>query len=147
MAQKEPAESNDARQFIQGVLETIREPLLILDEHLRVPELKRAYNKRLFTRVAGKYGFVTSALSLGRDRAWKRLLIRALPEVGRPMCVDLACGTGDITALLADRYPAGEVHGIDLKAVTKKLQHDGVAAFAGAFDDLLASLAEKIAAR
>ncbi len=40
-----------------------------------------------------------------------------------------------------------EAHGIDLKAVTMKLQHDGVAAFAGAFDDLLASLAEKIAAR
>ncbi len=36
MAQKEPAEANDARQFIQGVLETVREPLLILDEHLRV---------------------------------------------------------------------------------------------------------------
>lgn len=40
-----------------------------------------------------------------------------------------------------------EAHGIDLKAVTLKLQHDGVAAFAGAFDDLLASLAEKISAR
>ncbi|MEN8162641.1 MAG: transaldolase [Acidobacteriota bacterium] len=40
-----------------------------------------------------------------------------------------------------------QTHGIDLKAVTMKLQHDGVAAFAGAFDDLLASLAEKIAAR
>jgi len=40
-----------------------------------------------------------------------------------------------------------EAHGIDLKAVTLKLQSDGVAAFAGAFDDLLASLTEKIAAR
>ena len=40
-----------------------------------------------------------------------------------------------------------EAHGIDLKAVTKKLQYDGVAAFAGAFDDLLASLAEKISVR
>ncbi len=40
-----------------------------------------------------------------------------------------------------------EAHGIDLKAVTMKLQHDGVTAFSGAFDDLLASLAEKIAAR
>ncbi len=40
-----------------------------------------------------------------------------------------------------------KAHGIDLKAVTMKLQHDGVAAFAGAFDELLASLAEKIAAR
>lgn len=37
--------------------------------------------------------------------------------------------------------------GIDLEAVTTKLQQDGVAAFADAFDDLLASLAEKIAAR
>jgi len=40
-----------------------------------------------------------------------------------------------------------KAHGIDLKAVTLKLQHDGVTAFSGAFDDLLASLAEKIAAR
>ena len=87
---------------------------LSLDEHLRVPELKRAYNERLFTRVAGRYGFVTLGLSLGRDRAWKRRLVRALPEVARPMCVDLACGTGDITRLLAGRYPDGEVHGIDL---------------------------------
>ncbi len=87
---------------------------LSLDEHLRVPELKRAYNERLFTRVAGKYGFVTSALSLGRDQAWKKRLVSALPETTHPVCVDLACGTGDITALLAERYPAGQVHGVDL---------------------------------
>jgi len=87
---------------------------LSLDEHLRVPELKRAYNERLFTRVAGRYGFVTLGLSLGRDRAWKRRLVRALPKMARPMCVDLACGTGDVTRLLAERYPDGEVHGIDL---------------------------------
>lgn len=87
---------------------------LSLDSHLQVPELKRAYNERLFTRVARSYGFVTRALSLGRDAAWKRRLVAALPEMARPVCVDLACGTGDITALLAARYPAGEVHGIDL---------------------------------
>lgn len=40
-----------------------------------------------------------------------------------------------------------EVQGIDLDAVTTKLQEDGVASFAGAFDDLMASLTEKIAAR
>lgn len=48
----------------------------------------------------------------------------------------------------ADSVMTGlEEHGIDLKAVTIKLQEDGVAAFAGAFDDLLASLTDKIAAR
>ena len=48
----------------------------------------------------------------------------------------------------ADNVMEGlKAHGIDLKAVTMKLQHDGVASFAGAFDDLLASLTDKIAAR
>jgi transaldolase len=37
--------------------------------------------------------------------------------------------------------------GIDLDVVTTRLQDDGVASFAAAFDDLLASLGEKIAAR
>ncbi len=85
-----------------------------LGHQLQDPQRKRAYNERLFTRVASSYAFVTRALSLGRDAAWKRRLVAALPEVARPACVDLACGTGDITALVAARYPAGEVHGIDL---------------------------------
>jgi len=38
-------------------------------------------------------------------------------------------------------------NGIDLDAVTEKLQIDGVAAFAAAFDELLASLEAKIATR
>ena len=76
--------------------------------------MKRDYNERLFTRVAGSYGFVTRALSLGRDAAWKRRLVAALPEATRPACLDLACGTGDIMALLVAHYPAGSMHGIDL---------------------------------
>lgn len=48
----------------------------------------------------------------------------------------------------ADRVmTALKENGIDLKAVTMKLQEDGVAAFVGAFEDLLASLSDKISAR
>ena len=61
-----------------------------------------------FEEVAPKYDFVTKALSLGRDAAWKRQLVRlCLKEMGTPRCVDLACGTGDVSLLLADRYPEG----------------------------------------
>lgn len=83
-------------------------------EELGDPDRKRAYNQALFTEVAPRYDVVTRALSLGRDRAWKRRLIAALPDENPGLCVDLACGTGDITRMLAARYPGSTVVGIDL---------------------------------
>jgi demethylmenaquinone methyltransferase/2-methoxy-6-polyprenyl-1,4-benzoquinol methylase len=44
-------------------------------------------------------------MSLGCDAAWKRNLVAALPEKEAPACLDLACGTGDVTFLLADKIP------------------------------------------
>ena len=64
--------------------------------------------------VAPTYDFITKALSWGRDGAWKRNLVASLPEMSAPVCVDLACGTGDITRLLAARYPGGKITGLDL---------------------------------
>lgn len=104
---------------------------------LASPERKRRYNQRLFAIVAPRYDLVTRLLSFGRDAAWKRRLVRSLPgnlpeqerqhgrkrQNGRkrqeslnakPVVLDLACGTGDITLLLADRYPGGLVTGIDI---------------------------------
>jgi demethylmenaquinone methyltransferase/2-methoxy-6-polyprenyl-1,4-benzoquinol methylase len=48
------------------------------------------------------------------DASWKRRLVDGLPDLKTPFCVDMACGTGDVTFLLADRYPDGEILGIDL---------------------------------
>jgi demethylmenaquinone methyltransferase/2-methoxy-6-polyprenyl-1,4-benzoquinol methylase len=64
--------------------------------------------------VAKRYDLVTRALSLGRDQAWKRVLLDSLPTDLAPACVDLACGTGDVSFALARRYPQGTVCGIDL---------------------------------
>lgn len=75
---------------------------------------KRALNRRIFTEIAAEYSWMTAVLSFGRDAAWKRRLVRALPSVPRPACVDIACGTGDMTRLLAGRFPEGRVLGIDL---------------------------------
>lgn len=78
------------------------------------PDLKRAYNERLFTEVAPQYDRITRILSFGRDAAWKRVLVARLPALAAPRCVDVACGTGDLAALLRDRYPAARITGIDL---------------------------------
>lgn len=81
-------------------------------------DAKREYNRSLFTIVAPKYDFVTRGLSFFRDAAWKRALVAALPvptaSPGSRQVLDLACGTGDICELLADRYPSYSVVGLDL---------------------------------
>lgn len=89
-------------------------------DFLRTPAAKREYNELLFAEVARRYDLVTRALSLGRDQAWKRALLDSLPDGdaapagGAPVCVDLACGTGDVAFALAQRYPQGTVCGVDL---------------------------------
>ncbi|MDZ8119715.1 ubiquinone/menaquinone biosynthesis methyltransferase [Pontiella agarivorans] len=83
-------------------------------DYIQTPESKLTFNRSLFAEVAPKYDFITKALSFGRDTAWKRALVAGLPAAERPACIDLACGTGDITRLLAERYPDGEITGFDL---------------------------------
>lgn len=98
-----------------------------MEEHLGSPEKKKVYNEQLFTEVAPRYDFVTRALSLGRDRAWKRRLIAMLPDCDPAVCADLACGTGDITRMVRVRFPDSKVIGIDLTAAMLDIarQHVG----------------------
>lgn len=87
---------------------------LKIKDHLDAPDRKRTYNEQHFSTAASRYDFATRAMSLGRDAAWKRQLVAALPDLPAPRCIDLACGTGDIAFLLAEKYPEGQVLGIDL---------------------------------
>lgn len=92
-------------------------------EYIEVPDTKQSFNRSLFSEVAPKYDFITKALSFGRDVAWKHTLMAGLPETGSPACVDLACGTGDITRLLANRYPDGNITGLDLTPAMLERAH------------------------
>ncbi len=94
---------------------------LKIKDYIHSPERKREYNEQHFSEAASRYDFATRAMSLGRDAAWKRLLVAALPQLSAPVCVDLACGTGDIAFLLAEKYPAGRIVGIDLTEPMLKL--------------------------
>jgi len=85
-------------------------------DHVGVPERKRLFNELHFEEAARRYDLATKAMSLGRDAAWKRALVAALPALPAPACADLACGTGDVAFLLAERYPGGMVVGVDIAA-------------------------------
>ena len=87
---------------------------LRMKECLQSPEGKLQFNEAHFTEAASKYDLATQCLSLGRDVHWKDRLIALLPEIPTPACLDLACGTGDLTFRLANRYPDGNIHGLDL---------------------------------
>jgi ubiquinone/menaquinone biosynthesis methyltransferase len=87
-------------------------------EHLRDdltdPDRKRQLNEQLFSAIAPEYDRVSRGLSFRRDAHWKNRLVAALPALTAPRCLDLACGTGDLTRRLAARYPDGRVLGLDL---------------------------------
>lgn len=83
-------------------------------EWLDAPERKRAFNAAHFAAAAVRYDVATVAMSFGRDRCWKRQLVAGLPDFRHPVCLDLACGTGDLGRLLAARYPTGCLVGLDL---------------------------------
>ena len=87
---------------------------LRIRDHLHTPEAKRSYNEEHFSEAASRYDIATRAMSLGRDRAWKKALVALLPELSAPVCVDLASGTGDVAFLLAERYPDAQIIGQDL---------------------------------
>ena len=88
--------------------------VLKIGDHLEDAEKKKYYNERVFSEIAPRYDFITRILSFGRDAIWKRTLVSLLPSHESPVCVDLACGTGDIAFLLPGKYPRGRIAGLDI---------------------------------
>lgn len=78
------------------------------------PARKQRVTREVFAKLAPTYDRFTPGLSFFRDHAWKRELVATLPPLSRPACLDLACGTGDLCFLLAQRYPQGRILGSDI---------------------------------
>jgi demethylmenaquinone methyltransferase/2-methoxy-6-polyprenyl-1,4-benzoquinol methylase len=96
---------------------------LCAEDHLGTSDGKRQFNAVHFAESAPRYDVATRGLSLGQDGSWKRALIAGLPEMRAPVCLDVACGTGDVAQLLASRYPDGEIHGLDLTPAMIEIAH------------------------
>lgn len=79
---------------------------MVLTNH--VPE---AEVHDLFSRIATKYDEMNNIVSLGIQKQWRRTFFKKLVARPTDRCLDLCCGTGDMTIGLAQR--AGNVIGLD----------------------------------
>lgn len=64
---------------------------------------KRAAVRTMFDRIAPRYDLLNRLMSVGLDRRWRRLAADALELQRGDLVLDVACGTGDLAALAADR--------------------------------------------
>jgi demethylmenaquinone methyltransferase / 2-methoxy-6-polyprenyl-1,4-benzoquinol methylase len=67
----------------------------------------------MFDAIAGRYDLMNRVMTMGQDQKWRRFVIEMAGEPGRGLVLDLACGTGDIAALMCRMHPEARVVGGD----------------------------------
>jgi ubiquinone/menaquinone biosynthesis methyltransferase len=104
---------------------------MALRDELVTPDRKRRYVRTLFATIADRYDFITALLSYGRDRAWKRRLVRIAEAAPGTRALDIATGTGDIATALRER--GARVVGLDITPrmieLARRKVGNGAAAF------------------
>ena len=82
----------------------------------------------MFTAIASRYDLMNRLMTLGRDQAWRRAVVRlcALPRGGR--LLDVATGTGDIAYEALGADPTAQPVGLDL---TREMMLQGQGKHAG----------------
>jgi len=78
----------------------------------RVKKTKEAYIADFFSNTGATYDRVVSLFTFGIDRLWKKKIVQKLTAPKR--ILDLACGTGILTMMLAKRYPESEIVAVDI---------------------------------
>ncbi|MDX1920006.1 MAG: bifunctional demethylmenaquinone methyltransferase/2-methoxy-6-polyprenyl-1,4-benzoquinol methylase UbiE [Candidatus Caenarcaniphilales bacterium] len=82
---------------------------------------KSAYVHNMFGSIAAKYDFMNDFMTLGMHRLWKKKVCKILDIQAGHRILDLCCGTGDLTVMLAKNLSKesqngsspGEVIGLD----------------------------------
>ena len=75
---------------------------------------KAGYVRHQFDRIARKYDLTNDAISIGMHRLWKREAIASLSIKADGKYLDVCCGTGDLSLLLARKLSSGgSVVGLD----------------------------------
>ncbi len=92
---------------------------------LRSDAHRRRFIRRMFGEIAGRYDLLNRLLTVGRDRYWRRRLVRLVDPRPGELALDLACGTGDLAATLVRAQPDCLAVGADpvprmLKAARRK---------------------------
>lgn len=71
--------------------------------------------RTMFDRIARRYDLMNTVMTLGIDRRWRHAAIRAAKVDPSTRALDVCCGTGDITFLLAEAG-AEHVTGLDFSS-------------------------------
>lgn len=75
---------------------------------------RKTESYKIFDKIAGTYDFLNHLLSFGIDIYWRQKVIKNLPPRKNLQCLDLACGTGDLTIVLAKQDAVDKVTGLDM---------------------------------
>ncbi len=75
----------------------------------------------MFDTIAPRYDLVNRVMTFGLDRSWRATAVAALGLPPGTTVMDLACGTGDLSALLAAR--GHRVLGVDLSMGMLRANH------------------------
>jgi demethylmenaquinone methyltransferase/2-methoxy-6-polyprenyl-1,4-benzoquinol methylase len=67
----------------------------------------------MFDRIAARYDTLNRILSLGVDRRWRRIAVRALALPPAARVLDLATGTADVALEILRQHPDARVLGLD----------------------------------
>jgi demethylmenaquinone methyltransferase/2-methoxy-6-polyprenyl-1,4-benzoquinol methylase len=70
--------------------------------------------RAMFHTVAPRYDFITRVFSYGMDGRWKRTAVEKIHLPPDARVLDLACGTGDFSFLVRDRFPKSRPVAADL---------------------------------
>lgn len=71
--------------------------------------------REMFDRIAPVYDRLNTVMTFGSDGRWRRAAVRATGLAAGDRAIDVACGTGKLSAALAAQVgPFGRVVGVDL---------------------------------
>lgn len=98
---------------------------LDVESYLNSPDKKQQFVTPMFDIIAPRYDSFTRLFSFGMDAGWKQEALQAV-SVARSgknttTALDLACGTGDFTVALAERFGLARVFGVD--ASPRMIEH------------------------
>ncbi len=69
--------------------------------------------EKMFDAIAGRYDLMNRVMTFGQDRHWREFVVDKAGPVGNGWVLDLACGTGEISALFKRRNASARVIGSD----------------------------------
>ena len=88
---------------------------------LPTTEDKSKYVEEKFDEIAQKYDRFNDVITFGMHRYWKRFVVRQTGLRADDECLDLCCGTGDISREILRQHPDCKVTGLDLSTEMLKI--------------------------